>query len=77
MNMFDLEGDYSSYVGNDIFCNELDPIVYFKDYSIYDGINHYSFSETSDIINITAIDIAQKNYELSQKLLSVNYYKKE
>ena len=77
INMFGLDGNYSSYIGNDIFCEELDPIVYFKDYSIYDGINHYSFSETSDIINTSVIAIAQANYDLSQKLLSVNYYKKE
>jgi len=77
LNMFGLDGDFSNYIGNDIFSNELDPIVYFKDYSIYDGKNHYSFSETSDIINKTAIDIAQINYDLSQKLLSVNYYKIE
>ncbi|KFZ26187.1 MAG: Lipoteichoic acid synthase [Candidatus Izimaplasma bacterium HR2] len=77
INMFGLDGNYSSYIGNDIFCLELDPIVYFKDYSIYDGINHYSFSETSDIINTSVIAIAQANYDLSQKLLSVNYYKKE
>lgn len=77
LNMFGLDGNYSSYVGNDIFCDELSPIVYFKDYSIYDGINHYSFSETSDIINMTLIEIAQKNYDLSKKLLSLDYYKKE
>lgn len=77
VNMFGLDGDYSNYVGNDIFSDEQAPIVYFKDYSIYDGLNHYSFSETSDIINLILIEIAQENYVISKKILNVDYYKKE
>jgi hypothetical protein len=75
--MFGLEGNYSSYVGNDIFSDELDPIVYFKDYSIYDGEALYELSSESIPSNPDIIWIATDYYDLSKKILNVDYYKKE
>jgi hypothetical protein len=73
--MFGLETKYDYYVGNDIFSNDYEPIVYFKDYSIYDGINHYALSSTSEESDLTLIQSASKYYELCRKLLKVDYFK--
>ncbi len=75
VNMFGLETKYDYYVGNDIFSNDYEPIVYFKDYSIYDGINHYALSSTSEESDLTLIQSASKYYELCRKLLKVDYFK--
>ncbi len=77
LNMFGLDGDYSNYVGNDMFSDDYDPIVYFKDYSIYDGEDLYELSSEDIPSNPDIIWIATDYYELSKKLLSVNYFKKE
>ena len=75
VNMFGLEAKYDYYVGNDIFSNDYEPIVYFKDYSIYDGIHHYALSSSSEESNLTLIQSASKYYELSRKLLKIDYFK--
>lgn len=75
VNMFNLDGDYNNYVGNDIFSNDYDPLVYFKDFSIYDGINHYELSSTKDYVNYELIQVAIDYYKLSRKLLKVDYFK--
>ena len=36
-NLFNLDADYTFYFGHDIFNDNYQPIVYFKDYSWYDG----------------------------------------
>ncbi len=77
LNMFGLVGDYSNYVGNDIFSDENDPIVYFKDYSIYDGEALYELSSEDIPSNPDIIWIATDYYEISRKILKVNYFKKE
>ena len=77
LNMFGLEGNYSNYVGNDMFSNDYDPIVYFKDYSIYDGEALYELSSEALPSNPDIIWIATDYYEFSKKILSVNYFKKE
>jgi len=77
LNMFNLNGDYSNYVGNDIFSNEYDPIVYFKDYSIFDGEALYKLSSEDIPSNSDIIRIATDYYEISRKILKVNYFKKD
>lgn len=77
LNMFGLDGNYSNYVGNDMFSNDYDPIVYFKDYSIYDGEDLYELSSESIPSNPDIIWIATDYYDLSKKLLSINYFKKD
>lgn len=77
LNMFGLDGNYSNYVGNDIFSNDYDPIVYFKDYTIFDGDALYDLSNEKAPSNPNIIAIASNNYDLSRKLLSTNYFKKE
>ena len=77
LNMFGLDGNYSNYVGNDIFSNDYDPIVYFKDYSIYDGEALYELSSEEIPTNPDIIWVATDYYELSKKILNVNYFRKE
>jgi len=77
LNLFGLDGNYSNYVGNDIFSDDNDPIVYFKDYSIYDGEALYELSSTNVPSNPDLIRIATDYYNLSKKILNVNYFKKE
>lgn len=77
LNLFGLDGNYSNYVGNDVFSDDSDPIVYFKDYSIYDGEDLYELSSTKVPSNPDLIQIATDYYELSKKILNVNYFKKE
>lgn len=76
-NLFNLDGDYSKYVGNDVYSNNYIPMVYFKDYSIFDGENHYSFSSEADYVNLQLIDIAQKHYEVSKRVLKTDYFKRD
>jgi len=76
LNMFGLAGNYSNYVGNDIFSEEYDPIVYFKDYSIYDGEALYELSSEDVPTNPEIIWIATDYYEISRKVLKVNYFRK-
>jgi phosphoglycerol transferase MdoB-like AlkP superfamily enzyme len=74
-NMFNLSGNYSHYIGNDIFSSESN-LVHFKDYSVFDGQNHILLSGTYQGLFTEQIEIAQRNYELSKKLLRTNYYRK-
>jgi lipoteichoic acid synthase len=73
-NMFDLGGDYAHYIGNDIFGTD-GTLVYYKDYSFFDGINHTYLSEM--ITNGNQMNMNQSNtyYELSKKILRTNYFK--
>ena len=74
-NMFNLGGDYSYYVGNDIFSNDYDPVVYFKDFSIYDGIDLYPLSSSKEPDNPDLLQLASDYYELCKKVLKVDYFK--
>lgn len=75
-NLFGLDANYSNYVGNDVFSNENESIVYFKDYSIYDGEALYELSSNVTPSNPDIIWIATDYYELSKKILNVDYFKK-
>lgn len=77
INLFGLDGNYSNYVGNDIFSDDNTPIVYFKDYSIYDGEELYELSSDVTPTNPNILQIATDYYELSKKILNVNYFKKD
>jgi phosphoglycerol transferase MdoB-like AlkP superfamily enzyme len=74
MNLFNLEGDYTYYVGHDIFSN-YQSYVYYKDYSIYDGNAHFYLSDGADPNYQTLYQRAQDYYELSKRILRSDYLK--
>ena len=74
INLFNLEGDYTFYTGNDIFGNTTSFVLY-KDYSIYDGINHFYLSEEPTSAIETLYNRAKSFYELSKAILRSNYLK--
>ncbi|TNF06745.1 MAG: alkaline phosphatase family protein [Bacillota bacterium] len=74
-NMFNLSGNYSHYIGNDIFSSTSN-LVHFKDYSVFDGQDHIYLSGSYQGLFTEQIETAQRNYELSKKLLRTNYYHK-
>jgi phosphoglycerol transferase MdoB-like AlkP superfamily enzyme len=74
-NMFNLGGNYSHYIGNDIFSSSSN-LVHFKDYSIFDGEHHILLSGSYQGMFTEQIETAQRNYEVSKKLLRTNYFKK-
>ncbi|MDX9690965.1 MAG: LTA synthase family protein [Acholeplasmataceae bacterium] len=73
-NMFNLDGNYSHYVGNDIFSSSGN-LVLFKDYSIYDGQDYIQLSGSYQGLFVSQIEQAQRYYEVSKKLLRTNYFK--
>lgn len=75
VNLFNLDGNYSYYVGNDIFSNENETIVYFKDFTIFNGIELINISHSEEE-NEDIIIYATEYYELCEKLLKVNYFDK-
>jgi phosphoglycerol transferase MdoB-like AlkP superfamily enzyme len=74
MNLFNLEGDYTFYTGNDIFGNTPSLVLY-KDYSFYDGINHIYLSEKPTSAMEPLYIRAKSFYELSKAILRSNYLK--
>jgi phosphoglycerol transferase MdoB-like AlkP superfamily enzyme len=77
INMFGLDGNFSNYVGNDVFSDDNAQIVYFKDYSIYDGEAVYDISSGEIPGNSDIVQIAQNYYEICRKILNVNYFKRD
>ena len=76
VNMFGLDGNYVDYVGNDIFSDNYEPLVYFKNYAIYDGVHYQKLSSELELISPNLIELARDYYELSRKLLKVDYFNK-
>ena len=73
-NMFELGGDYNNYIGNDIFGTE-GTMVYYKDYSYFDGTSHIYLSDMVSDEKRVNQNRANLYYELSKKILRVNYFK--
>lgn len=80
-NLFDLDTDYKYYFGKDIFDPYNDkPIVFYKDYSWYDGDNYVkdgikiTGSGTDSYIEQRNIEIFEY-YEVSIKILRNDYFK--
>jgi len=73
-SMFDLGGDYNHYVGNDIFGTE-GTLVYYKDYSFFDGIHHVYLSDMLTDSNRIKMNQSSLYYEISRKILRTNYFK--
>ncbi|KFZ27199.1 MAG: Lipoteichoic acid synthase 2 [Candidatus Izimaplasma bacterium HR2] len=76
VNLFNLDGNYSYYVGNDIFSYENETIVYFKDFTIFNGIELINISHLEEEENEEIILYATEYYELCEKLLKVDYFDK-
>ena len=74
--MFNLDGNYSYYVGNDIFSDDNNSIVYFKDFTIFDGVNLIDISDSEKPEFEDLIIFAAEYYDLCEKILKVNYFKK-
>ncbi|HEY8365033.1 MAG TPA: LTA synthase family protein [Haloplasmataceae bacterium] len=76
-NLFSLDANYTYYFGNDIFNDNYHSLIFFKDYSWYDGniyvVDDMNISDSS-YINDTREKLF-KYYEISQKILRSNYFK--
>lgn len=73
-NMFDLGGNYNHYVGNDIFGTD-GTLVFYKDYSYFDGNSHIYLSEMITDENRNSMDKSHSYYALSKKILRLNYFR--
>lgn len=77
-NLFNLDADYSTYFGNDVFNNNYQPIVFYKDYSWYDG-NVYVvdgeilYGSTNEDVQQTS-DLIFEYFEVGQKILRTDYF---
>ncbi|QVK18490.1 LTA synthase family protein [Mycoplasmatota bacterium] len=80
-NMFNLDANYTYYFGNDIFSSNYQPIVYYKDYSWYDGENYVrdgklkSGNGDPEYIQKTT-DMIYEYFDIAKKILRTNYFKK-
>lgn len=70
--LFDLKGNPTPYVGQDIFLG-FESIVYYKNYAYYDGISYVSLSELQPTSEQMKRIIAM--YQLYKKILRTNYFK--
>jgi len=82
LNLFNLEADYTHYFGNDIFSNNYNLIVFYKDYSWYDGDVYVIDGEISNdsnaresYINETT-DIVFEYFDIGHKILRTDYFNK-
>lgn len=80
-NMFNLDTNYTYYFGNDVFSSNYQPIVYYKDYSWYDGENYVldgkQRSGTGDPEYIQkTTEMVYEYFDIAKKILRTNYFKK-
>lgn len=79
-NLFDLPVNYSYYFGNDILGNEHEELVYYKDYSWYDGENYVQYgnkingSGSKNHIKDTTKKV-DSYFDISKKILESDYFK--
>lgn len=79
-NLFNLKTNYSYYIGNDIFNETRLKVVYYKDYSWFDGKNYIKNHElikgdaNSNYVEETS-KIIDDYYDISIKILRSNYFK--
>ncbi|MFW5838839.1 MAG: LTA synthase family protein [Bacillota bacterium] len=72
MNLFNLDGDFTYYVGHDIF-SAYQSHVYYKDYSIYDGSAHFYLTDEAKPEDEQLYHKVQSYYDLSKHILRSNY----
>lgn len=82
-NLFALDTDYTYYFGNDICDSTSQPLIYYKDYTWFDGDNYVSDGYikndgTGDkkYIEDTTVRV-NKYFEISKKILRTNYFNKK
>lgn len=79
-NLFNLNVNYSHYVGNDLFDPQSTPVVMFKDYSWYDGENYVLYGKLKEgSADQEYVDMMTEKvdeyFELSKKILRSDYFK--
>ncbi len=81
-NMFNLETNYTYYFGYDVFSDDYEPVVFFKDYSWFDGENYVYDGElmtgngdTKYIENKT--EMIYEYFDISRKILKTDYFKQK
>ncbi len=79
-NMFGLNANYTDYFGNDIFSDNYTPIIFYKDYSWFDGTNYVSDgilkTGTADEEYVNQMTQMVNDYfNISIEILRTNYYK--
>ncbi len=79
-NLFALDIDYTYYFGNDVFNDDYEPIVIYKDYSWYDGENYVADAKkrtgTGDDEYIQKrSDKVYEYFDISIKILRTDYFK--
>lgn len=79
-NLFDLKIDYTYYFGNDILDDTYNSLVYYKDYSWFDGDNYVQFGNkitgngNKNYIKNTTKKI-DTYFDVSKKILESDYFK--
>jgi len=73
-NMFGLDIDYIEYIGNDVFDDSLDSLVYFKDYTVYDGQKYFNITDEEMNVDIEKYNMAKEYYEYCIKVLKTDYF---
>lgn len=79
-NLFNLDANYTYYFGNDIFSDNYQPIVFYKDYSWYDGnvyvidgvIQNKKSANESYVKETT--DLVFEYFDIGHKILRTNYF---
>jgi phosphoglycerol transferase MdoB-like AlkP superfamily enzyme len=76
-SLFNLDMNYTDYVGIDMFDETKKPYVYFKDYFVYDGESYIDIFNPKDAYEAHVHDQAMLYYEYSIAALKTNYHKKD
>ena len=74
-SLFNLDMNYSDYVGIDMFDDQKSSLVYFKDYYVYDGERYIDIFNPEDSYQEHIFDQAILYYEYSIAALKTNYFK--
>ncbi len=79
-NLFNLDVDYTFFFGNDVFSDDYTPLVYYKDFSWFDGENYVLYGELKDgkadseyVNNMT--ETIDEYFNVARKILKVDYFK--
>lgn len=81
-NLFNLDINYTYYVGHDVFDQHHEEIVLFKDYAWFDGVNYVKDGklESGSMSKEEVERISRKvdeMYQIGRKILQVDYFKRE
>ncbi|MFA5560643.1 MAG: LTA synthase family protein [Acholeplasmataceae bacterium] len=77
INMFGLDGNYNEYMGQDVFGRTEKPLVFFKDYTVYDGVAFIRLDTQQFGEDYLTALLANEYYLISNRILRSNYYSKE